>query len=99
MNATSNMRKEEICWSIPDDQHLEEWNLGTKEEDKIVKINKRLPQVFKKELAKLFWEYKDVFAWDHSYLKGVDPIVFQHRIPLIPNAKPIQMQWYGMNPN
>ena len=54
---------------------------------------------FKEELARLFDEYKDVFSWDHSELKGVDPAVCHHRIPPIPNARPIKMQRYRMNPN
>ena len=33
-------------------------------------------------------EYKDVFAWSYKDLKGVDPQVYQHTIPLKANAKP-----------
>ena len=46
-----------------------------------------------------FDDYKDVFAWDHSKLEGVDRVVCHHRIPLVPDAKPIRMQRYKMNPN
>ena len=40
-----------------------------------------------------------MFAWDHTNIKGVDPKVCQHRIPLIPTAKPVRLQQYRMNPN
>ena len=38
-------------------------------------------------------------AMEHEDLKGVDPKVCQHKIPLILNAKPILLQRYQMNPN
>ena len=47
----------------------------------------------------MFEDFKDVFAWEHEDLKGVDPKVCQHRIPLIPDAKPVRLQRYRMNPN
>ena len=47
----------------------------------------------------LFMEYKDVFAWNHTELKGIDPRVCQHKIPLKMDAKPVRMQRYKMNPN
>ena len=47
----------------------------------------------------MFTKYRDIFAWEHEDLKGVDPKVCQHRIPLIPDAKPIRLQRYRMNPN
>ena len=33
-------------------------------------------------------EYKDVFAWSYKDMKGVDPQVCQHTIPLKADAKP-----------
>lgn len=80
---------EEPVWMVPDDQEIEEWNLNTDEEPKTIRVNKNLPNSFKAEARKVFTEYKDVFAWEHDDLKGVDPKVCQHRIPLIPDAKPI----------
>ena len=89
----------EPVWMVPDDQAVEEWNLGTMEEPKTVRVNKNLPEEFKAEVRQVFEEFKDVFAWEHADLKGVDPKVCQHKIPLIPDAKPIRLQRYRMNPN
>ncbi|MCO5567162.1 hypothetical protein L7F22_020850 [Adiantum nelumboides] len=64
----------------------------------MIKINKLL----KKELKdnwNLFLKYKDDFAWEHSDLKEVDPEVCQHTISLKPDARPIRLQRYRMNPN
>ena len=74
---------QESVWMVPDDQVVEEWNLGTLDEPKPVRINKNLPTKFKSEAKKVFEEYKDVFAWEHTDLKGVDPKVCQHKIPLM----------------
>ena len=90
---------EEPVWMVPDDQEIEEWNLGTEDDPKTIRVNKNLSDSFKAEAQKVFAEYRDVFAWEHEDLKGVDPKVCQHRIPLIPDAKPIRLQCYRMNPN
>ena len=42
-------------------------------------------------------EYKDVFAWSYKDLKGVDPQVCQHTIPLKANAKPRKQRPYTYN--
>ena len=68
-------------------------------EQRTVRINKQLSEQMKEDLKALFLEYKDVFAWDHTELKGIDPRVCQHRIPLKMDARPVRMQRYRMNPN
>ena len=67
--------------------------------DRALRVNHQLPKDFKEKLSKLFQEYEDVFAWDHTELKGIDPKVCQHRILLKPDARHIRMQRYRMNPN
>ena len=42
-------------------------------------------------------EYKDVFAWSYKDLKGVDPQVCQHTIPLKADAKPKKQRPYTYN--
>ena len=70
---------------------------GNKE--RTLRVNRQLPENFKRKLSELFQQYEDVFAWDHTELKGVDPKVCHHRIALKPDARPIRMQRYRMNPN
>ena len=91
--GTSNRVIEEPVWMVPDDQEIEEWNLNTEDDPKTIRVNKNLPDNFKAEAQKVFTEYRDVFAWEHEDLKGVDPKVCQHRIPLIPDVKPIHLQY------
>ena len=47
----------------------------------------------------LFTEYRDVFAWSHEDMKGLDPKFYQHKINLASDAKPVQQWQYRMNPN
>ncbi|MCO5555393.1 hypothetical protein L7F22_008939 [Adiantum nelumboides] len=68
-------------------------------QDKTIRINKLLPEQFKEALKIIFLEFKDVFSWDHTELKGIDLRVCQHKIPLRLDARPIKMQRYRMNPN
>ena len=42
-------------------------------------------------------EYKDVFAWSYKDLKGVDPKVYQHTIPMNKDAKPSRQHSYTYN--
>ena len=42
-------------------------------------------------------EYKDVFAWSYKDLKGVDPDICQHTIPMKEDAKPHGQHPYTYN--
>ncbi|MCO5548151.1 hypothetical protein L7F22_001609 [Adiantum nelumboides] len=42
-------------------------------------------------------QYKDVFAWSYKDLKGVDPSICQHIIPLKSDAKPSRQRPYTYN--
>ena len=42
-------------------------------------------------------EYKDVFAWSYKDLKGVDPKIYQHTIPMHEDAKPTRQHPYTYN--
>ena len=50
-------------------------------------------------MISLLTEYKDVFAWSHEDMKGLDPKFYQHKINLAADAKPVQQRRYRMNPN
>ncbi|MCO5553962.1 hypothetical protein L7F22_007488 [Adiantum nelumboides] len=42
-------------------------------------------------------QYKDVFAWSYKDLKGVEPSICQHTIPLKSDAKPSKQHPYTYN--
>ncbi|MCO5552146.1 hypothetical protein L7F22_005656 [Adiantum nelumboides] len=86
-------------WLLLDNQKIEEWNLGFEENPKMIKINKLMEEGIQRQSMKFVMKFKDIFAWEHSDLKGVDPEVCQHTLPLKPDTRPILLQRYKMNLN
>ena len=78
---------------------LEEVNIGTTEVPQLLSIARDLTSGEKTAMTKLLQEYRDVFAWSHKDIKGLDPKFYQHKINLTTNVKPMQQRHYRMNPN
>ena len=57
----------------------------------------RLSQEEEDLLIKTLKEYRDVFAWTYKDLKGVDPTICQHTIPMKEDAKPTRQRPYTYN--
>jgi len=51
---------------------IEEYNLGTEENPKMVKLSKSLPSNQKLKYVELMREFQDVFAWSYEDLKSYD---------------------------
>ena len=51
---------------------VEDKNIGTKENPKIIKLSKKLPEKEKEEYVKLMKKYTDVFSWSYEDLKEYD---------------------------
>ena len=49
------------------------------------------------KLVETLREYRDVFAWSYRDLKGVDPQICQHTIPMQNDAKPYKQRPYTYN--
>ncbi|MCO5606372.1 hypothetical protein L7F22_060560 [Adiantum nelumboides] len=73
-------------------------NLGTEIDPKMVRVSGNLDQEFRSQLQVLLAEYKDIFAWHYSVLKGVDPAFCEHKINLKADAVPIIQHRYRLNP-
>ena len=71
---------------------LEDLNLGTRDDPKIVNIGVGLPMELKEKLTVTFQGYKDVFVWSYDEMKGIDPKFYQHHIQHQEDAKPIKQQ-------
>jgi hypothetical protein len=59
-------------------KEVEECNIGTEENPKIIKLSKSLPPEKKRKYIELFKEYIDVFAWGYEDLKSYDTSIIQH---------------------
>jgi hypothetical protein len=82
----------------PQPEEVEDYNVGTKEDPRIVKISKYLPPEMKGKYADLLQQYKDVFAWSYDELRTYETTVIKHKIPLKPGVKPFRQKLRKINP-
>ncbi|CAM6113035.1 unnamed protein product [Calypogeia fissa] len=66
--------------------------------DKEFFLGYTLPSPQEKTIQDLLGEYKDVFAWSHMDLQGVNPILGEHSIDLMLGARSIRQRQHRMNP-
>ena len=71
----------------PLNAEIEDCNIGTTENPKMVKLSKTLPPDQKLKYIELFKEFQDVFAQSYEDLNSYDTSVIQHTIPLKENQK------------
>lgn len=69
------------CARVREDE-LQKLNLGTEKDSKMVRVSALLECRFYEELHQLLLEFRDVFAWHYTDMKGVDPSFRQHMINL-----------------
>ena len=67
------------------------------EESKPVKIAQDLTSKEESLIFQTLKEYRGVFAWTYKDLKGVDPTICQHTIPMKLEAKPVKLRPYTYN--
>jgi len=65
--------------------NIEEWNIGSEEDIKMIKLSKSLPPHKKVKYIELLKEFQDVFAWIYEDLKSYDTSIIRHTIPLKEN--------------
>ena len=69
----------------PVETNVEEHNISSLTEPKMIKLSSTLPAHIKLQYIELFKEFKDVFAWGYKDLKSYDTNIIQHKIPLKEN--------------
>jgi len=77
---------------------VEEVNIGTTANQKLVKLSKTLLPKIKDKYISLMASFVDVFAWDYSDLKTYDTNIIKHTIPIKPNQKPFRQKLRRINP-
>ena len=74
---------------VSQDGEMEDCNLGTQHEPKIVKLFRGVPKEYKERyIVYLFKQFMDVFTWSYEDLKTYDLDIIQHKIPLKDGVKP-----------
>ena len=69
------------------------------EEPNLVKVAQDLSPKEETKLIQTLKDYMDVLAWSYQDLKGVDPNICQHTIPIKLDAKPVWLKPYTYNEN
>lgn len=64
----------------PSHEDVEDVNIGTKQEPKLVKICKKLSVEVKKKYVELLKQYSNIFEWSYDDLKVYDTSVIMHTI-------------------
>lgn len=77
---------------ISQDEHIQDHNVGTQENPKLVKLYVGISPNFQEKYIKLFKNYVDVFAWSYEDLKNYDVNIIQHKIPLKEGVKPYKQK-------
>ena len=74
-------------------------DLGTKDKPRPVNVAKEMPNEDKKAMIDLLMNFRDVFACLYEDIRRLDPQLYQHKIHLSTDAKPVAQRRYRMNPN
>ncbi|KAE8695867.1 high mobility group B protein 6-like [Hibiscus syriacus] len=79
---------------FPHKETIEILNIGTKEDQKEVKIGTTLSTEARRSLIDLLREYREVFAWSYQDMPGLDTDMVVHKLPI----KPVQQKLRRMRP-
>jgi hypothetical protein len=82
----------------PQPEEVEDFDIGTEKESRVVKISKFLPPEVKVKYKNLLKQYKDVFAWSYDELRTYDTSIIDHKIPLNLGVKPFRQNLRQINP-
>jgi hypothetical protein len=82
----------------PQPEEVEDCDIGTKENPRLVRLSKLLPTKIKNKYTEWLRKYKDVFAWSYEEMRTYDTFVIEHKIPLKPSVKPFQQKLRQINP-
>ncbi|XP_077249179.1 uncharacterized protein LOC143888625 [Tasmannia lanceolata] len=98
MNISSQYVSEEERRAKPLEEEIETINIGDETETREIRIGKKLSPEEQEELTDLLREFKEVFAWSYKDISGLSEDIVQHRLPLIPGAKPKKQKLRRMTP-
>jgi hypothetical protein len=83
---------------IVNERDVEDSNIGTREDLKIIKMSRTLSPEVKERYIKLIKEFPDVFSWSYENLKVYDTNIIQHVIPIKQDHKPFKYKLRRINP-
>ncbi|RVW15495.1 Transposon Ty3-I Gag-Pol polyprotein [Vitis vinifera] len=82
----------------PDVADTEIVDFGTIDQLRELRIRSDLSTDERDSLIQLLISYLDVFAWSYEDMPGLDPSIVQHRLPLLPHARPVKQKLRRLHP-
>ncbi|RVW71021.1 Transposon Ty3-I Gag-Pol polyprotein [Vitis vinifera] len=73
-------------------------DFGTADQPRELRIGSDLSTDERDSLIQLLRSYLDVFAWSYEDMPGLDPSIVQHRLPLLPQARPVKQKLRRLHP-
>ncbi|RVW77330.1 Transposon Ty3-G Gag-Pol polyprotein [Vitis vinifera] len=73
-------------------------DFGTTDQPRELRIGSDLSTDERDSLIQLLRAYLDVFAWSYEDMPGLDPSIVQHRLPLLPHARPVKQKLRRLHP-
>lgn len=77
---------------------VEECNIGTKNNPKILKWYESLPPKEKQKYVELLRKFFDVFSWSYEDLKSYDTSIIEHTIPMREDQNSSKQKLRRVNP-
>jgi hypothetical protein len=99
--SSSDVNNKETCKEEESERKVGDTicsNLGTSESPNMVKLCAQCSDEEKVKFTELLREFQDVFAWSYEDLRGFDPSLIQHVIPIKEGIKPVRQKKIPINP-
>ncbi|KAK0585896.1 hypothetical protein LWI29_035946 [Acer saccharum] len=80
------------------DEPTEQVALDPEDPSRTIKVGASLNVHVKTQLVTLLRDYKDVFAWSHEDMLGIDPKVISHCLSINPEFRPVKQKRLLFNP-
>ena len=76
----------------PATEHTKVVDFGIADQPSELKIGSDLSTDESDCLIQLLKSYLNIFAWSYEDMPGLNPSIFQHRLPLLPHARPVKQK-------
>uniref|UniRef100_A0A2N9HJA8 Retrotransposon gag domain-containing protein n=1 Tax=Fagus sylvatica TaxID=28930 RepID=A0A2N9HJA8_FAGSY len=89
-NQTMAIEEQKIL--VESSEELDTIVLEDGQPEKTTKIGSNLPPKLKESLVQFMKKNKDVFAWSHENMPGINPSIISHKLNVNPSLRPVKQK-------
>ncbi len=89
-NQTMTIEEQKI--TVNPSEELDTVKLEDERPERTVRIDANLPPRMKESLIQFLKNNKDVFAWSHEDMPGIDPSIITHKLNVNPSLRPVKQK-------